>query len=228
MPNAQSSEHPPGLDSGHSAASTRPGWSWARFSRNTLLIAALIAASVLVWETSAEPNLFPKNFGVVAEGELYRAGELTPRATRTVVERHRIGLIIDLGAHELGSVEERRAQATADALAVQRVRIPLFGDATGDPNRYAEVLRLIAETDTPVLVHCAAGTQRTGCLVGLYRSINQGWTDEKILHEAESFRWNPADAGSKLRESYTQWRDAIAESLRTGDPIPYDGPTRER
>jgi len=203
-------------------------WSWPLFWRNACVIAAAIAAAVWVWEVSAEPNLFPKNFGPVEPGQVYRAGELTPAATRTVVERHGIELIIDFGAHDTGSPEERRARAVAESLGVERVRLPLFGDATGDPNRYAEALRSMTDPETgPVLIHCAAGTQRTGCATALYRSIYQGWSDERAIAEAEDFRWDPTDEGSKLRESYRRWRDAIARSLRTGEPIPYDGPTRE-
>ncbi|MEM0984017.1 MAG: tyrosine-protein phosphatase [Planctomycetota bacterium] len=229
MPSATSSETTPDLDSGTHTTPASRGWSWARFSRNAVLMAALIAAAVVVWETSAEPNLVPKNFGTVVEGRLFRSGELTPMATRTVVEQHGIDLIIDLGAHELGSTEERRAQATADALGVERLRIPLFGDATGDPNRYAEVLKIIeSSTDRTVLVHCAAGTQRTGCLVGLYRSIYENAPTADVLAEAESFRWDPNDEGSRLRESFERWRDPIAGALETGEPIPYDGPTRPR
>ena len=203
-------------------------WSWPLFWRNACVIAVAITAAVWVWEVSAEPNLFPKNFGVVEPGEIYRAGELTPAATRSVVEQHGIDLIIDFGAHDLGSVEERRTADVARSLGVERIRLPLFGDATGDPNRYVDALRLMADPEVgTVLIHCAAGTQRTGCATALYRSIIQGWSDERAIAEAEVFRWDPDDEGSKLFESYTRWREAIARSLRTGEPIPYDEPTRE-
>lgn len=192
------------------------------------MIAAAIAAAVWIWKASAEPNLFPKNFGVVEPGRIYRSGELTPAATRDVVDGYGIVRIIDLGAHEPGSPEEQRAAAVARSLGLERVRLPLFGDARGDPNLYAKALRRMTDPEAgPVLVHCAAGTQRTGCAIALYRSIIDGWSDSKALAEAEGYRWDPADEGSELRETYARWRDPVANALRTGEPIPYDGPTRE-
>lgn len=198
-------------------------WSWARFTRNAALSAVLIA--LLAWFTveGVVPNLAAKNFGVVQPGAVYRSGELTPAAMRAVIEKHGIRTIIDFGAHDHDPAGEVREQAVADSLGVERVVLLMRGDGTGDPNNYAEALRIMTDPDRqPVLVHCAAGAQRTGCAVALYRSIVQGWDDDKALKEAQQYRHDPAK-NPHLEEMYRTWRDEIERSLQGGGKIQFGG-----
>lgn len=198
-----------------------------RFARNAAIIVIAVVAGVLVARDWAIPNLVPKNFGVVVEGELYRSGELTPTTTARVVREHGIRTIVDFGAHEPGSSEEARAQATADALGVTRYRLPLFGDAQGDPNRYAEALAIMTDPEQqPVLVHCAAGAQRTGCAVALYRHIVEGMDLDAAYDEANRYRHDPSD-NPHLRRMLDTWADDVERAFRDGSTIEYDGPTKD-
>lgn len=196
-------------------------WSWPRFGRNATLLAAVIAASAWYVAAGVVPNLVPKRFGTVVEGHVYRSGELTPAATRDVVNAHNIKTIIDFGAHTPDSPADRRAQSTAEALGVHRVVLPLYGDATGDPNRYVEALRILRDPAYhPVLVHCSAGSQRTGCAVALFRTLDQGWSREAALAEAANYDHDPAD-NPKLGRMLDLYTDAIDDALRTGATISY-------
>lgn len=187
---------------------------------------ALAACAALAWAAIA-PNLAPKRFAEVVPGVLYRAGEGTPAATRRVVEAHGIRTIIDLGAHEPGSHEEDLAQRTAEALAVRRVRFNLYGDARGDPNDYAEALRLASDpANQPVLVHCGAGAQRTGCFVALHRHIIEGWELDRAYTEATRYGHDADDPNSHVRAMLDRWARPVADALRTGDAIPFD-PARD-
>ena len=232
MPNAsepKSSSEPPRGDqpaaseSAPAPAPARPesSWSWPNFTRNALIIGAAIALAVWFWDQGIKPNIIPKNFGIVTDGEIYRSGELTPRTTEMVVREHGIRTIVDFGAHEPGSSEEEIAQRTADALGVTRIVFDLEGDATGDPNAYVEALRIMTDPDQrPVLVHCAAGAQRTGCGVALYRSIVEGVPDEEALAEATKYRHDPED-NPRLPAMYHRYRDAIEDAFRNGGSIPF-------
>lgn len=205
----------------------RHAWSWARFTRNAILIVGAVALGVWLWVGNLAPNLFPKNFGEITPGEVYRSGRLTPEAMRDVVETHGVRTVVDLGAWEFGSPGDRRERQTVRALGASYERLPLFGDGRGDPNQYVRALEIMSDPDAqPVLVHCAAGSERTGVAVGLYRMIEQGWTMEQAMGEAREFRHDPAD-NPHVREMLETWLAPIEAALRTGETIPYDGPRPE-
>ena len=178
-------------------------------------------------------DILPKRFGVVAEGKVYRSGELTPKAMRTIVEKYKIKTIIDLGADEPGSADDLRAQRTADALGVTRFvfRDPsggtvdgkpgnvLIGDATGNPNAYIQALRLMTDPSRqPVLVHCGAGTQRTGCAIILYRHIIEGLPTKDAFPEAARFDHDP-QKNPLLTGMLERWGEKIAAAYANGSQI---------
>lgn len=201
-------------------------WSWPNFFRNAAIIAGAIALCVWLTIESILPNLVPKNFGVVTEGRVYRSGELTPGATRRVVREHAIRTIVDLGAHTLGTPEQAREEAVAEALGVAYHRLPLYGDGTGDPNQYARALRLMTDPDNqPVLVHCGAGAQRIGCAIALYRTVVEGHSPDDALREATDFRHDPED-NPVMHETFHAWRDDIERVYREGGLIAFDGSPR--
>lgn len=173
-----------------------------------------------VFDAAIKPNVFPKRFGVVEEGRIYRSGELTPAAMRLVHDSRGIKTVVDLGAYEPGSVEERRAERTATLLGMKRVVLRLEGDATGNPNNYVEALRIMTDPAAqPVLVHCSAGTQRTGCAVAMFRMIEEGKTFDEALVEAKRYDHDPLD-NPKLTEMIEKWEPSVAEAFRRGGQIP--------
>lgn len=197
-------------------------------AQRVLTAIGTLAACVAIAFAAVVPNLAPKRFAEVVPGVLYRAGEGTPAAIRRVVEQHDIRTIIDLGAHERGSPEDDLAQRTADALGVRRVRFDLYGDSRGDPNDYLDALRIATDpANHPVLVHCGAGVQRTGCFVALHRHITEGWSLEQAYDEAVRHGHDPDDPGSHVRAMLHRWAEPVARAYRDGGAIPFD-PQRDQ
>lgn len=193
-----------------------------RDSRPARLFFITLAAILGAWfyVEGVRPNLVPKNFGVVEEGKLYRAGELSIAAMRKVVEDHGIRTIVDLGACEPGSREDQRAADVADALRVERYRFHLYGDSTGNPNNYVQALAIMTDpAKQPVLVHCGAGSERTGCAVVLYRAAEQ----RKSVPESypETFEFKHRDEQNPwLRKTLEAWGIKILRAHATGVQIP--------
>ncbi|MEL7472484.1 MAG: tyrosine-protein phosphatase [Planctomycetota bacterium] len=185
-----------------------------RFARNAVLIASGCGLVAWIVVASAIPNLSPKRFHTVVEGELYRSGKLTPAAFKTVVREHDIKTIVDLGAWPDGSVEDTRAARTAEALGVDRVEFDLHGDATGELDEYAQALAIMIDpARQPVLIHCGAGTERTGCAVMLYRTLIEGADVESAYAEAESIG-HSGDRNPKLRGVYDAARPVVEAALQ--------------
>lgn len=183
------------------------------------LIAAVAVLGGFTLRYHVRDNVWPRNFGVVEEGKLYRSGRQTPAMFERLVREHRIKTIVDMGAFAEGSREEEFAARTAKALGVDRLVFRLEGDGTGDPNSYVRALRVIADpARQPVLIHCAAGAQRTSGCIMLYRNITQGQPLDKVYEEAFDFEHDPA-RNPKLWPYIYRWRDAINRAVKYGGTI---------
>lgn len=177
----------------------------------------LVAAAAGVWFGKARLDVYPDNFGVVKPGALYRSADLTPAATKKVHDQHKIRTIVDFGAFDPGSAKERVAADTAEALGVERHVFRLEGDGTGNPNAYVQAMRIINDpAKQPVLVHCAAGAQRTSGCVILYRNLIEGVQFDRAYEEASGYRHSPRK-NPRLKPFLKTWVDQINRAYRAGD-----------
>jgi len=182
------------------------------------IIAVLAVAGLgsVVWFEFVRYQVIPKNFGVVDEGRIYRSGRLTPRMLEQIVESKDIRLIIDLADGPNDAEEVALEQATADRLGVRRIGLDLVGDGTGDPALYAEAVALMADpANQPVLVHCAAGAQRTSTATIAYRHLLQGVPLKEAYAESFDFKHDPGQDWmllAYLAEHLDEIEAAIAEA----------------
>lgn len=158
------------------------------------VVGAVFGAFAVAWAgwAWARPDFVPLRFGVVEAGKLYRCGRATPGALARTIEEYGIRTVVDFGAWEEGSVEEERERRTAEAMGVRRVVLRLEGDGRGDPNMYAEAMRIVSDArNQPVLFHCSAGTERTGCAVMMYRHVYQNVGLREAYREAQAYDHSP-------------------------------------
>ncbi len=184
-----------------------------------LVVIVVIVVGVIYGIKKTRYQFIARNFGVVEAGEIYRSGRLTPRMFRKVIGENNIKTVLDLGAYVRGSPEDLREQHLAEELGAERYRFYLEGDGTGNPNYYVQALRLMSDPEAqPILIHCAAGAQRTGVIVLLYRHIIQGQDLAQAYPESFQYKHKPDEW--PLLAYVAQWNDEIAAALRTGEPIP--------
>ena len=211
----------------------RTAGKW-RNRRGKVLLGGVIAVTVLLafnheQITALRDRFIPKRWGVVEEGKVFRSGQLSRHLVKRMLEENRIERVVDLtfdNSYDHNHVAELAAIAE---LRIERMLCPLDSDGTGDAHIYAQAIAAVAQAERlgkPVLVHCAAGTQRTGGVVALYRLLVQGKSPEFALAEMKKYRYDP-HASPLLLAYVNAHMDEIAEELvrdgtieRVPQPLP--------
>jgi protein tyrosine phosphatase (PTP) superfamily phosphohydrolase (DUF442 family) len=121
--------------------------------------------------------------------------------------------LLDADAPE--SVAERR---TAERLGIAWHCIPLPGNGASTPAERAQIKTLLFDpAAAPILVHCAAGANRTGLAVGLYRLHVQGWPLDQVLEEMRAFGFEDRAHHQNLRDALAA-EAALAQTKREASP----------
>jgi protein tyrosine/serine phosphatase len=188
-----------------------------------IALLAVAGGAYAWWSDQGRHLFFPKNWGVVEEGRIYRSGQIHSRLVEDVLAANRVRVVVDLAADD---AENPHADAEREAVArlgIRKVDVTsLDGSGLGDPERYVEALGAVVrarDAGEPVLVHCAGGSERTGVVVGVYRMLVQGWDGARAWDEYVSYRKDPPQR-EDLRRYVNEHLPRFAEALRTlGVPV---------
>ena len=210
----------------------RPNASSALRKKLAIAAAVLVAGIVAVNHeqvTSLRDRFIPKRWGVVAEGKIYRSGQLSRHLVKQVLQRHQIQTVVDLTFDNPQDANHTAEIAAITELGIERRLCPLDSDGTGDAHIYAQAVAAIAAAarqGKPVLVHCVAGAQRTGGVVALYRLLVEGRSSASVLDEMQKYKYDP-QRSPKLLEYLNAHIAEIAEDLvrdgtieRVPSPLP--------
>jgi protein tyrosine phosphatase (PTP) superfamily phosphohydrolase (DUF442 family) len=154
-------------------------------------IAADIAFFIVFWSKYLRDRIFPRNWGVVEKGMVFRSGRIHPALIENVLAKNKIKTIISLCAGDGKSKPEDEAAAK---LGVEVVYIPMPGNGISTPEKYAEAVATIVRSKKegkPVLVHCVGGTQRTGGVIAVYRLLVKGDNPGDVHTEMVKHKWKP-------------------------------------
>lgn len=170
-----------------SASGSRIGFSAGIFRSRILRAAAFIClllapgAGATAAETSrrvwAEPVSLPgvENLFRVSES-LYRSGQPTAEGMREL-EKLGVRTVINL-RWEHDDVEE------VEGSRLKVISIPtLSWFGIGEEDVVAFLRAATDPSNTPVLVHCRRGADRTGVMAAAYRIVVEGWTPEEAVAE---------------------------------------------
>lgn len=129
------------------------------------------------------PNFHTVHPYLLRSGEPSEAGmqELSKRGVKTLIDLRARG--------ERSKLEE----AQAKALNMQYINLPMSDKApTKDQvKKLMETIKKGKETNSPVLVHCAHGSDRTGCMVGIWRVSEDGLTYDQAYKEMRKYYFGP-------------------------------------
>lgn len=162
-----------------------------------IAVVALAGAFGLAWFQS---RALPKRFGVVEPGRLYRSGTVTPAQLETLSHDYHIHTVLSLlNADAPETVAEHEA---AKKLGLRWINVPLPGNGASTSQQREQIKKVLFDDSlAPLLVHCAAGTNRTGLAVGMYRLYRDDWTLDEVRTEMHRFDFEDDAHHENLREA---------------------------
>lgn len=159
-----------------------------------------------------------KRLRCVADGKLYRSGQMTAagfeEAIRTLGIRTVLNLQNDIPDPDLrrsfldGRTVKERELCRRMGVRYVLLEPDLVSPSTVPPNRpraIDEFLALLDDSDNfPILLHCKAGLHRTGVLAAVYRMEYDGWPASVALRElkANGFGEHAATAANQYIAQY--------------------------
>ena len=220
----------PGID--EEASATRQRWRSNVF-RLTVLAVGASAVSLLIWDQVLKYRFIAKRWGVVVPGKIYRSGQISKWVIEDQLKEYGIEVIVDLTGLDPRDEHQQAEIRAAQKLGLQLHRFPLRGDGTGKIGHYAAAIGVLADCERrnkPVLVHCAAGAQRTGGVVAAYRVLVRGESPQTAYAELDDYGWD-ADSDQALLTYLNGHMRELAELLveqgvieSVPDPLPIIGP----
>ena len=176
-------------------------------------LALIIAGSLVAWNNGVRDRLFPKRWGVVVENQIYRSGRIHPALMEATLSKNGVKAIVNLCGKDEHSGPEDLA---ATKLGIEVTYVPMSGDGTADAARYATAVGKVIEmrkAGKPVLVHCAAGTQRTGGVIAVYRLLVEKASPAEVIKEMRRYGWRPGQNNNRLPEFINKNLPEIADIL---------------
>ena len=165
--------------------------------RKLLIAALIIVVAAVAWHKVVEDLVIPKKFGVVEPGSIYRSGQISFALMEKVLTKYGIKRIVALTGEKKDDIDVKTEIETARKLGIELLRYPMAGNGTAnDPNLYVHAVIALDESvkeHKPVLVHCAAGAQRTGGVVAVYRLLIQGKQPDEVIAEMKKYGHDPQD-----------------------------------
>lgn len=186
----------------------------SRTSKRVATVVIVIAAAAIIGLAVkyGRYHIIAKRFATVEAGKLYRSGELERGPLERVVEDHEIRTILTLLQPQPGDRLQQVEREVCEARKIELIRIGMPGDGCARFELLEKAADIIADdSKRPLLVHCAAGVQRTGAVYAVWRMKHCGWDVERAIREA-------AEHGATQEESAELWdhlRD-YAQTALTG------------
>lgn len=184
-------------------------------ARLLLLGAAICLAVTIGFAIYQSVTQYPKRFKPVVEGQLYRSGEVSATHLEKLRDERGIKRVICLlNPDEPVTIAERKA---AEELGLDWINLGMGGSGQHTPEQVPELIALLTDPNAPpTLVHCAAGVNRTGLAIGLYRIHNDGWSYDQVHDELLRHDFDDLPKHEQMRATLRAEAERMAEEKAAG------------
>lgn len=184
------------------------------------LLATALGFGLYWWYDGGRWMFFPRHFGVVEDGLIYRSGRIHPGLIDEVLASHDIEVVVNLAARGRDNESRLVERDVTRRRGIRLVELDgLDGSGIGDLEDYVVAITEMARArkeQRPILVHCAAGTQRTGAAVGWFRMLFDGWSGAAAYDEYLSYRYHRPDSGRLERYMNGHVERLVERLVETG------------
>ena len=153
----------------------------------TLLITSLFLVSItsaLATDSSAPAANFLK-----VDPGIFRGARPSAAGGVQMLDKMGIKTIIDL--EDIPAVVAKEKQA-AESAGIRFISYPIVTKATPNSKEVDSILAALHDnSNQPVYVHCMHGEDRTGLIIGLYRTKFDGWSSDKAYAEMIQNHFHP-------------------------------------
>ena len=160
-----------------------------------LILAAVVYGGYSLWTGEIRNLFWPRNWGVVEPGKLYRSAQISRRIIRPTLQDNHIGVVIFMSGDDPTREDTTIEARTCADLGIKRLNLNLNGNGTGKVEKYIAALAEIIQSNrrnVPVLVHCETGAQRTGGVVAFYRVLVEGRSGSEAYAELLQYGHDPS------------------------------------
>jgi protein-tyrosine phosphatase len=131
------------------------------------------------------------HFAEVDPGLLYRSGQPNEAQLNLLTDRFHLRTIVNLRGTEGNAPWFVTEQKFCADHHLNLVTLTLIDRERLRSNLRQFLAVMDDAANRPVLVHCEAGSARTGFAVAAYRIVFQKWTVDQALAEAAKYRFDP-------------------------------------
>jgi len=152
------------------ALPSRKAKAWLR---RILTVLAVLIGALLAY---AGYMIHNANFHTIVNGEAYRSGQMEAAQLSRVIQEYGIKSIINLRGTTDAPALYQGEMETAKRLGAQHYDFSLSATNEITVPQMDEIIRTLREAPKPVLIHCQAGSDRTGLISALYCLTLKGET----------------------------------------------------
>ena len=190
-------------------------------------IICLAALTILVGAGALACTFFRNypahHFAVVKAGVLYRSGQPDSLGWWDILDDYGIKTIVSVRELEPDAAWFQLEDKVCRERGISLVRIPLQYVKDDYVARFMEIVNRPGAR--PVLIHCEAGSVRTGVIVAAYRMLEDGWSYARAVEEADEFGFRKErhlryDIYLRDLEKRLAVQPGLREALRSGKPPP--------